>query len=529
MLDPGIDKGRQGLILVAMCLGVFVVVLDTTIVSNALPTIQGHFGLTTTRLAWIANVYLLVIASLVITGGRLGDLYGRRRLFVVGIGIFALGSALSGAAPSAAWLLGSRAFQGVGAALIAPISLSIINDAFPPRTRGRAIGTWAASAGAALSVGLVLGGLLTQDLSWRWVFYVNEPVSAAVVVITLRAVRESRDPTASHRLDIGGFLAVTGGLFGVVLATTQGRQWGWGSWETVTCFAAGLAFLALFVVIERVVGEPIAPLSLFRHRTFSGANGVAVLVSFGYAGTLYFVPLYMQDLRGYGPIASGAAILPLTLAIALGAPVAGRLVDRVGARWPVSVGLLVMAVGFVLLGRITMATGYGELVVPFLLVGIGIGLVLAPMSAAVMGSAPATRAGAASGILDMNRHVGGVLGIAVLGACFSASANHQLHVLLAGLTSGQRTWVVQRFVPVLDNPKNLALALARVSPKNAAAVVQGGHQLFLSGFVTTTRVAAVVSLLGSVVAAVTLRRHAAANLYQVRTAPPTAALEAEGS
>jgi EmrB/QacA subfamily drug resistance transporter len=529
MVDTDVGHQGRGLVLVAACLGVFVVVLDTTIVSNALPTIQGHFGLSNARLAWIADAYLLVIASLVITGGRLGDLYGRRRLFVAGIGIFALGSVLSGAAPSSAWLLGSRAFQGVGAALIAPLSLSIINDAFPPTMRGRAIGAWAASAGAALSVGLVLGGLLTQDLSWRWVFYVNVPIAAVVVVVTLRAVGESRDPTASRRLDFGGILTVTGGLFGVVLATVQGRQWGWGSWETTTCFAGGLALLVLFVIVERVTLEPLVPLSLFRDRTFSAANGVAVLVSFGYAGTLYFVPLYMQDLRGYGPITSGVTILPLTLAIALTAPVAGLLVDRVGSRWPMSVGLFVMAVGFVLLGRTTMATSYGSLVGPLVLVGLGIGLVLSPMSAAVMGSAPAARAGAASGILDMNRHVGGVFGIAVLGAFFSASANRQLQVLLGSLTRAQRTWVVKRFVPVLDNPKDFAAALAHVSPTHAAAVVQGTHQLFLSGFVTITRVAAVVSLLGAVAAAGTLRRQAAANLFQVRTAPPTAALEAEGA
>ncbi len=504
-MADALTSRRRWLTLIAMCFGLFMVMLDATIVSNALPTIQRDLKMSTTGLQWVNNAYTLVIGALVITTGRLGDLFGRRRYFMLGVIVFATGSALCGAAQTDVWLIASRAFEGIGAAFMTPLTLSIIDDAFPPEQRGRAIGIWAGISGLALAIGPLLGGVLTQDASWRWIFYVNLPVAALALVMTLRVVRESRDETSSRHVDLGGLVTVSAGLFGVVLGVMQGRSWGWTSAATIACLAGGAAFLALFIGIEARTDEPLIDLRLFRNPAFTGSNVVAFLVSFAMLGALFFLPLYMQDVRGYDPIGSGIAILPITLLVTIGAPVSGRLADRVGPRWPMAFGMAVMGIAFGVLVGISVDTTYAALVGPFVVLGAGIGMVMSPMSTAALNTVSSNQAGEASGVLNTNRQVGGTFGVAILGVIFSSAATGKLNTLVSGLPPQLRSRATSHASSAATNPSAVAQSAAHLPPAIAHQVVEGSKEVFVSGLSAILYVSAGVAVAGAVFALVLIR------------------------
>ncbi len=458
------EDNRRWWTLAAMCFALFMVMLDNTVVNVALPSIQDDLGASLSGLEWTVNAYTLTFAVLLVTGGRLGDILGRRRMFLFGVVVFAVSSAAIGLAPDQAWLVAGRAVQGVGAAFMMPATLSIITNAFPPEERGKAIGTWAGVSALALAVGPVVGGVLAEYVSWRAIFFLNLPVAVGAVAVTLFATLESRDETTEHRIDWPGIAAVSTGLTALVLALVEGNSWGWGSPEIVALLTLAAVGLATFVWLEPRVRDPIVDFDFFRSRTFLGASIVAFIVSFSMLAVFFFIALYMQNILGYSAVEAGVRFLPSTLMIVLVAPLAGRLTDRVGPRPLIVTGLSLTAVALFLQTRIDVDTGYGLLLPAFIVMGIGIALVMSPMSTAAMNSVRAEKAGVASGILSMSRMVGGTFGVAAIGALFQHLAHNEIEKNLAG--SGIGPALRDRIV------ENLGSGAAADLPPRAAGAAQ---------------------------------------------------------
>jgi EmrB/QacA subfamily drug resistance transporter len=432
------EENRRWWALGAMCFALFMIMLDNTVVNVALPSIQRGLHASTASLEWTVNAYTLSFAVLLVTGGRLGDLFGRRRVFLAGVIIFAASSGAIGFSPSDTWLVAWRAVQGAGAALMMPATLSIITNAFPPHERGKAIGTWAGVSAMALAIGPVFGGFLVQSVSWQSIFFLNLPVAAGAVLVTLFAVRESRDETVERTIDVPGVLTLTVGLAALVLALVEGNSWHWGSGRELALYAIAVLGLASFAVVERRRRVPMVDFSFFRARTFLGANIVAFIVSFAMLAMFFFLALYMQNIRHYSPLQAGVRFLPSTLMIVLIAPIAGRLADRVGPRPLMTFGLLSVSGALLWQSQLTVSSGYGTLLPGFVLMGIGMAFVMSPMSMAAMNSVAQTKAGVASGILSMSRMVGGTFGVAVLGAMVSTLGRSRLDQLLPGAPASER-------------------------------------------------------------------------------------------
>jgi EmrB/QacA subfamily drug resistance transporter len=438
------EGNRRWWTLAAMCFALFMIMLDNTVVNVALPSIQDDLGASLPGLEWTVNIYTLTFAVLLVTGGRLGDILGRRRMFLFGVVVFALSSAAIGLAPDQGWLVAGRAVQGVGAAFMMPATLSIITVSFPPEERGKAIGTWAGVSALALAIGPVVGGALAEYVSWRAIFFLNLPVAVGAVTVTLFAARESRDETTRHTIDWPGIVALSTGLTALVLALVEGNSWGWGSAEIIALLVTAASGLAAFALLEPRVREPMVDFSLFRSSTFLGANLVAFIVTFSMLAMFFFLALYMQNMLGYSAVEAGVRFLPSTLMIVLVAPLAGRLSDRVGPRPLMVTGLSLTAFSLFLLTRIDVGTGYGLLLPAFMIMGVGIALVMSPMSTAAMNSVPPEKSGVGSGILSMSRMVGGTFGVAAIGALFQHLARNELSHELAGtgITAAQREEIV---------------------------------------------------------------------------------------
>jgi EmrB/QacA subfamily drug resistance transporter len=438
------EGNRRWWTLAAMCFALFMIMLDNTVVNVALPSIQDDLGASLSGLEWTVNAYTLTFAVLLVTGGRLGDIFGRRRMFLFGVVVFAVSSAAIALSPDQGWLVGGRAVQGIGAAFMMPATLSIITVTFPAEERGKAIGTWAGVSALALAIGPVVGGALAEYVSWRAIFFLNLPVAVGAVMVTLFATRESRDESTHHTIDWGGIGALTVGLTALVLALVEGNSWGWGSTEIVALLATAVAGVAAFALVEPRVREPMVDLPLFRSRTFLGANLVAFIVTFSMLAMFFFLALYMQNILGYSAVEAGVRFLPATLMIVLIAPVAGRLSDRIGPRPLMVSGLALTAIALFLLTRIDVGTGYGLLLPAFIVMGAGVALVMSPMSTAAMNAVPPEKSGVGSGILSMSRMVGATFGVAAIGALFQHLASNQLAHELAGsgVTAAQRERIV---------------------------------------------------------------------------------------
>lgn len=436
------DANRRWWTLAAMCFALFMVMLDNTVVNVALPSIQRDFDASLGALEWTMNAYTLSFAVLLVTGGRLGDIFGRRRMFLFGVVVFALASATIGFAPTEHWLVASRVIQGVGAAFMMPGTLSIITNEFPQAERGKAIGIWAGVSAIALAVGPLVGGWLTEDVSWRAIFFLNLPVAAGAIAVTLFAAHESRDETVGRRVDIPGVAALTVSLTAFVLALIEANSWGWGSPGILALFAGSVVALAAFVAIELRSKAPIVDFSFFRSRSFLGANLVGFSVTFGMFAVFFFLALYMQNILGYGPLATGVRFLPSTLLLVLLAPIAGRLSDRVGPRPLIAFGMLLVALSLYLESRLDLSTTYADLLPAFMILGVGMAFVMSPMSTAAMNAVDPSKAGVASGTLSMARMVGGTFGVAVLGAILSGVGRNKLEDLLPNLPEGARERLV---------------------------------------------------------------------------------------
>jgi EmrB/QacA subfamily drug resistance transporter len=488
-----------------MCFALFMVMLDNTVVNVALPSIQRDLGASLSGLEWTINAYTLTFAVLLATGGRLGDIFGRRRMFLFGVAVFALSSATAGLAPNTASLVASRAAQGIGAAFMMPGTLSIITNAFPPEERGKAIGAWAGISALALAVGPVVGGFLTENVSWRAIFYLNLPVAAGAIVATLFAVRESRDETVGREVDLAGVAALTAGLTALVLALVEGNSWGWGSPSIVGLLAGSVAALVAFLAIESKVKAPMVEFGFFASRTFVGATIVAFVVSFAMLGVFFFMALYMQNILGYSPLEAGIRFLPTTLVITVVAPVAGRLSDRIGSRWPIAAGLSIVAVSLYLQSRIHVDTGYSQLLPAFILMGAGIALTMSPMSTAAMNAVEKTKAGLASGLLSMSRMVGGTFGVAAIGALFQATSRSRLDHLLTGtsVSPGERDFVAHHL-----GSGQLASALHHLPPQQAQTVGAAAKDAFVTALSHSMRLSTAVTVAGAIAGLALIRKPA---------------------
>jgi EmrB/QacA subfamily drug resistance transporter len=419
------------------------ILLDGTIVNIAIPHIQSYFNTAFSNIEWVMNAYILVFAVLLVPMGRFGDLWGRRRLFVGGMVLFTLGSLACGLAPSIYLLIAFRVVQGIGGAAMMPSTLSIIATVFPPHKRGAAMGVWGGVSGLASGLGPVLGGIILQYVtwptvagSWRWIFLVNIPVGVIGVVLALRLVPESKNPTAVESLDVPGIGLLSVSLFCLTFALIEGQRFGWTSATILGLFAATVVAFGLFYWCEHRVRQPLIDFSLFRRVDFAAGNATGLLLSAAMMGAFFTIPVFLQSVLGFSAIKAGLVMAPMSVIIIFAAPLAGTLSDRLGSKWIVAAGMFFLAFGLAWMAglvpgiaKISPATTPMSLLVPFLISGIGIGLAVAPVTSAVMATAPRDRVGNASGVLSTMRQVGSLMGIAILGAVLQ-------NRITANITSG---------------------------------------------------------------------------------------------
>jgi EmrB/QacA subfamily drug resistance transporter len=418
------EENRKWLTLAAVAFGLFMIMLDNTVVNVALPTMEKDLHVSLSQLEWVVTAYALTFAALLITGGKLADLYGRRRIFVLGLVVFTLSSLACGLAPNAGFLIGARAVQGAGAALMNPATLSIITATFAPKERGQAIGIWAGVSALALAIGPLAGGLITENLSWNWIFFVNVPVGALGIVVSQLVIRESRDMSHEQSIDLPGLVTSAGFLFALSYALIEGNKHGWTSAEILGLFAAAVVLLMALVLLELRQRLPMLDLSLFRIGSFAGANLVAMLVSLSMFGVFFFVSIYIQSILHYSATQAGAMFLPMTILIILIAPLAGRFSDRVGSRWLMGGGMTLVGISLLLYQRTGLHSSFWTLLPAMILGGVGMASTMSPMTAAAMGAVPVDKAGVGSGVLNSFRQVGGSLGIALIGAIVASFIHH---------------------------------------------------------------------------------------------------------
>jgi EmrB/QacA subfamily drug resistance transporter len=419
-------RGRW--VLAATVLGSAMAMLDATVVGIAQPTIGREFHADVAGLQWVSIGYLLTLSGLLLLAGALGDRYGRRRVFLIGVAWFAAASALCAVAPNIAFLIVARTLQGVGGALLTPGSLAIIEASFAPADRGRAIGAWSGLGGIAAAIGPFLGGWLIAAVSWRLIFVINVPVAIAVILVSLRHVPESADPDAKGRIDLLGSALVIAALVGISYGLVEGPDLGWTSSAVLGTLLAGLVALVLFIIVERRSRDPVVPFSIFRSLQFSGTNLVTLFVYAVMGGMFFLLPIELQQVSHYSPTAAGASLLPVTfLMLALSAR-SGQLASRIGPRLQMSVGPIVVAVGLALYARIDASGGYLAEVLPAVLAfGFGLVITVAPLTATALSSAPASRTGLASAVNNTVARAGSLLAVAVLPPLAGITGSSYLH------------------------------------------------------------------------------------------------------
>jgi EmrB/QacA subfamily drug resistance transporter len=502
-------ESRPWWTLAAVCVPLFAVCVNTTAINTALPAIAQDFHSTQASLQWVVNAYVLAAAAFVVTCGDLGDIYGRRRVFVYGIVLYAVASLVIALSTGPPMLIAGRALQGLGSAVIVPVSLSIIGVSFAPERRTGAIGIWAAIVGLGFALGPLIGGFLTDALSWQWVFWLNLPLSAAAIVFVFARVRESRDEDRKLSVDVPGVVLLGLGAFALVLALNEGRGSGWTSPLVLGLFGAAAVLLVAFRLIEPRRLSPLVTFAFFRRPAFLAANVGTFMVTFVLFAVFYVYNLYLQDdlLFDYSAVKSGAALLPLSLALFGVSLVVGRLVQRFGARGPVTVGFLGTALGLYLVSQVDVGSTYADLWPGFLIAGLGMGLVNGPTSAAAVSAVPEDRAGEASGVVNMARYLGGAFGVAVTAVVYGGVGIAKLndHLGADRVTSAQERQLDQL---LSGDPAGLNHALAGFSPAQAADFKAAAKLAVVDAFGAANRVMIVAAMIGAVSAAVLLRvRH----------------------
>lgn len=476
------SERRMRLTLFAMCFALFMIMLDNTVVNVALPTIQEDLNPSISGLQWTINAYVLVFAALILLGGKLGDRFGRKRMFLVGVVLFGICSVLCALAQTDTQLIAARALQGTGAALMNPLSLSILVATFPRERLAGAIGMWAGISGLGLAVGPLVGGLLVDSVGWAAVFWINVPIAVIAFAVALYAVRESRDPTV-RSLDVVGTVIVTAGLFLLTYGVIRSNDAPWVSWEVLGLIALALGLLAAFCVWESRQEQPMVPLGFFRSRVFTTSIAVAVLVGFGLFGSIYVVTLYMQNIQGYSAVGAGLRTLPLTLVVLLVSPLAGKLNARFGSARLMLAGMALAAVAMAGLTMTGVDSSYNLMWPFYVLLGGGLALTMPAMSAAAMGAIDPRKAGIGSGVLNASRQVGGALGIAVLGSV-AAAVTASRWAEDTGRVGGVLAANADRLLPLVEGAQAAAirqLAGERVWLLAAEAWLSGFHMALWFG------------------------------------------------
>lgn len=486
-------------VLVAAIIGSSMAFIDGTVVNVALPAIQRDLRASVFQAQWVVESYALFLAALLLVGGSLGDRFGRRRVFAIGVAIFGLASLACAASRDVQQLIAARALQGVGAALLVPGSLALISATFAEGERGRAIGTWSGASGITAALGPVLGGYLVDRFSWAWAFLINLPFALAVLAITWAHVPESRNAKAPPKLDVGGALLVTLGLGGVVYAFIEAPTQHWDSPQVLLAMLAGITALVAFVVVERRSAEPMLPLTLFRNRNFAGANLLTLWLYAALGGGLFFLPLNLIQVQGYSASAAGAALLPFILIMFVLSRWAGRLVDTVGSRRPLMIGPLIAAAGFALLALPSNGGPYWSSFLPGIAVlGLGMTVTVAPLTTTVMNAVGADAAGTASGVNNAVSRVAALLAIAIFGGVMASVFDGALDDALrsAGLpdTLVQHVHAQRGRWAAVELPSG-------IDPGSAAAVQQAVAGAFVSGFRWVMGLSAALALASALAAA----------------------------
>jgi EmrB/QacA subfamily drug resistance transporter len=485
-------------VLVVLVTGFFMIMLDTTIVNVAIPAMSAGLKISLDGVLWVLNAYILVYAVLLITAGRLGDLYGQRNLFALGLLIFTMASALCGLSQDENQLIAARVLQGVGGALLVPQTLAILTTLFPPERRGAAFGIWAGVAGLATLAGPTIGGAIVTYVDWRWIFFVNVPIGIAALVATFIIIPDLR-PGRRHGWDVVGIFLATGGLFGVVFGLIEGERFNWGEIGSylVTIpevIGLGVVMLILFVIWERFQAEPLVPLSLFEERNFAVANWIGAAIAFGMMSLFLPIVIYLQSVRGFSALTSGLTLAPMSLTSMLVAPFAGRMADRVGGKYILMTGVFVFAIGF---GSLTVVAGpdstWLTFLVPAIVAGAGMGMTFAPLTTVAMRNIEPRMAGAASGVLNTTRQVGQAVGSAVVGAVLQNRLAITLHDQAvshaAALPAAYRDPFVAAFSSVasggfqIGTGENGAKLPTGLPPAVAQQLTALAHDVFVSGYI----------------------------------------------
>ena len=487
----GENKREKILVLLTMCFALFMAMLDNTVVNIALPTLSEDLNAGVSGLQWIVDGYVLAFASLLLTGGILGDRYGRKRMFLFGLAGFTIASLGCGLSNSTGMLIAFRALQGVGAAMLMPGTLSILTVTFPPHERAKAIGIWAGVSGIALALGPTLGGWLVEHVGWESIFFLNVPIGVLGAIAAVKVVRESRAPDA-RRLDLVGLGLGTTGLFGMTYGLIEANQLGWSDPVIIGALVLAAALFGAFIAWERRTAHPMMPLQFFRIPAFSAGNAVAFAISLGMFGTFFFASLFMQVVRGYSAFETGVRFLPLTAMIILVAPNAGRFASKHGSRLPMTFGLTLAGTGLFLLSRVDAGTSFALMVPIFMMMGIGMASTMAPMTAAVMNAVGPERAGLGSATTNTSREVGGVFGIALLGTLLTTKLKSSLGGTIAGLglSSAQQTGVIESAGHLHLDPS----LLQTMTDAQRAGVQQAFGGAFIDGYQLALMIAAGVLL-----------------------------------
>jgi len=507
--EKGSNPANPWLVLAVLVTGFFMIMLDTTIVNVAIPAMSAGLNTTLDQILWVLNAYILTYAVLLITAGRLGDLYGQRLLFAIGLAIFTVASALCGLAQDANQLIAARVLQGVGGAALTPQTLAILTSLFPPERRGAAFGIWAGVAGLATLAGPTVGGAIVTYIDWRWIFYVNVPIGIAALVATFVIIPDLR-PGRSHGWDIVGVFLATGGLFGVVFGLIEGERFNWGELASYVItipevIGTGVVLLVLFVIWERYQTEPLVPLALFEERNFAVANWIAASIAFGMMSLFLPIVIYLQSVRGFSALTAGLTLAPMSLTSMVVAPFAGRTADRIGGKYILMVGIFVFAVGF---GSLTFVAGpdstWINFLVPAIVAGAGMGMTFAPMTTVAMRNISPRMAGAASGVLNTTRQVGAAIGSAVVGALLQnhlATALHDQAVAhAAALPAAYREQFIAAFSSVAANGfeigtgQNGAKLPAGLPPAVAQQLTSLAHDVFVTAYIDALKPTLIVPI-----------------------------------
>jgi EmrB/QacA subfamily drug resistance transporter len=479
---PG-SATSKWLVLVIACMAQFMVVLDATVVNIALPSVQRGLHFSPANLQWIVNGYTLVFGGFLLLGGRAADLIGRKRLFVAGVLLFSVASLINGFAQSSGMLIGGRALQGLGGALVSPAALAIITTTFSDAgERTKALGVWSAIAASGAAVGLLMGGVLTDIASWRWVFFVNVPVGVITIALAMRYVAESRIEVENRSFDLAGAVSVTGGLVVLVYAIVKAQSYGWGSAKTIGLLAVAVALLAIFMTIEARSKAPLMRLSIFRVRALAVADIVLLLVASGMFGMFFFASLYVQEILGYSPLRAGLAFLPVTAGIIIGAGVAQQLIKRVGVRNVSTAGIALASAGMLVLTQLPVHGSYvSDLLVGLLPMSLGMGLTFVPIT--LMGTSGVTDedAGLASGLFNTAQQVGGSLGLAILSTLAASQTTSVLHgtstaAVLAARVSGYHVAFLAAALMLGAGVVIMAVALRRRHIREVERAIEAGVQ-----------------------------------------------------